>query len=274
MPWFENAAGNRLWYEEYGAGTPILFIHGWCMSSAVWGFQREGLSNFFRVITLDLQGHGKSSVCPDGFQIKGCAGDIVELIEHLGLNQAILAGWSLGAQIAIEVSQLNTERVSGLVLISGTPRFVQTHDFPHGLSRLEVEGMAKKVYRNIHRAVAGFITRMFACGEDRSVAVGKLLSSVSLPTPETALQALEALVEADMLGCLARINCPTLILHGDCDLVCLPQASEFMEMQVPMSHRIVFAGCGHVPFLTQSSKFNACLEDFCGRVSAGTYRQE
>ena len=273
MPWFENA-GNRLWYEEYGAGTPIVFIHGWCMSSDVWVFQREGLSDFYRVITLDLRGHGKSSECFDGFQIKGCAGDILGLIEHLGLNRAILAGWSLGAQVAIEVSQLNTERVSGLVLISGTPRFVQSHDFPHGLSRPEAEGMAKKVHRNINRALEGFITRMFACEEIRSVVVDRLLSSVSVPTPEAALQALEALVEADMLDCLTRIDCPTLILHGDCDLICLPQASEFMEMQIPMSQRIVFAGCGHVPFLTQSGKFNACLEDFCGRVSDGTYRQE
>jgi pimeloyl-ACP methyl ester esterase len=268
MPWFENEAGNRLWYEEHGAGTPIVFIHGWCMSSAVWGLQRESLSDSFRVITLDLRGHGNSPAHTDSFHIKGCAADIVGLIEHLGIYDAILAGWSLGALIAIETFLLGKERLSGLVLISGTPRFVQSHDFPYGLSRVEADGMAKKVHRDINRALEGFTARMFASGEldDPSLAamVQNLLSTMPMPTADVALQALDALVEADLRDRLAMIDCPTLIMNGDCDVICLPQASEFMSMQIPASRRIVFSGCGHVPFLTQSSKFNACLENFRG----------
>ena len=106
MPWFDNDAGNRLWYEDSGAGTPIIFIHGWCMSSEVWRFQREGLSDSFRIITLDLRGHGNSPPHADGFDLDGCAADVAGLIEYLGICDAILVGWSLGALIAIEVSLL------------------------------------------------------------------------------------------------------------------------------------------------------------------------
>jgi len=262
MPWFENDAGNRLWYEDQGVGAPILFIHGWCMSSAVWSLQRTGLSNTFRIITLDLHGHGRSQFQTDGFTIQGCAADIAGLLRHLGINDAIVAGWSLGALIAIATYRLCKERISGLVLISGTPRFVQTGNFPFGLLQEEAEGMAKKVRRSIQRALNGFTARMFASGEEPSEVVQRVLSAIPVPDTEVALQALEALVEADMRDCLATVNSPTLIMYGDSDVICLPQASEYMALQIPNSRLVAFAGCGHVPFLTQSSKFNEKLEDF------------
>lgn len=273
MPWFETVAGSRLWYEEYGSGTPIVFIHGWCMSSAVWELQREGLESSFRVLLLDLQGHGKSSLHSNGFQIGGCAEDIAALLGHLGMHDVILAGWSLGAFIAIETYLLCKERISGLILISGTPQFLQSADFPYGLSQTEAEGMAKKVQRNLRRALDGFFTLMFAPGEDESEDIQKLLSSVTEPTTDVALQALEALVEADMRDRLALVAIPTLIMHGDCDDICLPKASEFMSMRIPMSRQVIFSGCGHVPFLTQSSAFNDAIKEFRVSMSGGVYKQ-
>jgi pimeloyl-[acyl-carrier protein] methyl ester esterase len=274
MPWFENETGNRLWYEDHGIGTPIVFIHGWCMSSAVWEFQREGLPDSFRVITLDLRGHGRSPLPMDDFTIKGCAGDVASLLQHLNIYDAIVAGWSLGALIAIETLLLCKERLAGLVLISGTPRFVQADDFPFGLLPNEADGMAIKVRRSLHRALNGFVERMFAAGEIPSDRVHRLLSSVPVPTAHVVLRALEALVEADMRDNLTGISCPTLIMYGDSDSICLPKASEFMAAQILKSHKVEFAGCGHVPFLTQSCKFNEFLEDFRDRMTGGEYRQE
>jgi len=114
---------------------------------------------------------------------------------------------------------------------------------------------------------------MFAAGELRSDRVNEILSSIQAPTTEVALSALAALVEADMRGRLASISCPTLVMYGDADVICLPKASEFMARLIPMSLPVMFSGCGHVPFITQSRKFNACLEEFMGRVcSGGEYR--
>ena len=70
MAWYAGDSGDRLWYEDHGAGTPIVFIHGWCMSSAVWRLQLEGLSDTFRVITIDLPGHGKSLPPAGGFHTR------------------------------------------------------------------------------------------------------------------------------------------------------------------------------------------------------------
>lgn len=275
MPWFESDAGNRLWYEEHGVGTPIVFIHGWCMTSAVWGLQLEYLSDSFRVITIDLRGHGNSPLPSDGFHISGCAADIHGLFGYLDIYDAILVGWSLGALIAIESCLLCNRRLSGLVLISGTPQFVQSADFPYGLSRAEADGMAKKVQRNIGRALEGFFTRMLASGEAESAIVHGLLSSIAVPPADVALQALGVLVETNVRDRLAKIDVPTLIMYGDSDVICLPEASEFMSRQIPLTRQVVFSGCGHVPFLTQSRKFNECLDEFRGRVcSENEYRQK
>lgn len=271
MAWYAGYSGNRLWYEERGAGTPIVFIHGWCMSSAVWRLQLEGLPDSFRVIVIDLPGHGNSPAHAGGFHIKGCAADLAGLFESLQLHDALLAGWSLGSLIALESFARLREKLSGLVLIAGTPRFTRGDDFPYGLSRIEVDGMNRKVQRSLRRALEGFTARMFAQGEldDPSLAatVHGLLSNVPIPTVEVALQALVTLAESDLRGRLALIDLPTLIMSGDCDVICLPQASEYLAQRISSSRRVIFAGCGHAPFLTQSIRFNRCLDEFRGMVS-------
>jgi len=275
MPWYAGDAGGRLWYEERGAGTPVVFIHGWCMSSAVWRLQREGLSHAFRVIAVDLPGHGTSPPPAGGFHVKCCAAGVAGLCESLDLHEVLLVGWSLGSLIALEVSLLLRERLSGLVLTAGTPRFMQGDGFPYGLSSVEVEGMARKVQRSLRRALDGFSARMFAPGElddpALAVMVQELLSALPVPAVDAAIQALDALVETDQRERLALIDLPTLILNGDSDVICLPQASAFLAERIPSARQVVFAGCGHAPFLTQSRRFNACLEEFGGMVSGSAH---
>lgn len=271
MAWYAADSGGRLWYEESGAGTPIVFIHGWCMSSAVWRLQREGLSDSFRVITFDLPGHGKSTMPVGGFCIKECAVELAGLFESLGLHKALLAGWSLGSMIALESVAALRSRLSGLVLIAGTPCFTQGNGFLYGLSRFEVDGMTRKVQRSLSRALEGFTARMFAAGEldDPSLAtmVQEVLSTVPLPTVDAALQALDALTETDLRDRLSLIDLPTVLMSGDSDVICLPEATEYMAQRIPSARQVVFAGCGHAPFLTHSARFNACLEEFRGMVT-------
>lgn len=266
MPWFETGSGARLWYEDCGSGPPIIFIHGWCMSSAVWRLQMEGLSGSSRVIAVDLGGHGQSPQYPGGFSIKGCAHDIAELAESLDLQHVLLAGWSLGSMIALEATAVMKERLTGLVLIAGTPRFVQGDGYAPGLSRNEADGMARKVQRSLERALEGFTARMFAPAEldDQKLAsrIGDLLSEVPLPTTGVALQALRALAEADLRDRLDSIDLPVLVVNGDRDVICLPQASDYLARRIPFSRQVLFAGYGHAPFLTDSNRFNSCLKEF------------
>ncbi len=269
MPWCNLKSGRRLWYEDHGEGPLLVLLHGWCMSSAVWRFQFETLGRTFRVIAPDLRGHGQSEAASDGHDFAGFSADVVELFQHLDLHDAVLAGWSLGAQVALLAYAGLRERLCGLVLISGTPRFVAADDFPYGLGTVEIAGMGVKVRRNPVKALQGFMADMFADGErgihEQDERIRQILGAIPLPDKQVAVQALKALEEADMRGVLPAIDLPTLILHGDQDRICLPGASAYMARHITASSHVAFNGCGHVPFLTQCNEFNDAMSSFSRR---------
>ncbi|GFE61320.1 alpha/beta fold hydrolase [Geobacter sp. AOG2] len=270
MPWYEDSRGERLRYREQGQGPALVLIHGWCMSSAVWSLQLDRLSARFRVIAPDLRGHGDSPVGSGECRLETFCSDIIDLFRYLDLNGAILAGWSQGAQVAVRAVPLLQERLSGLVLICGTPLFTSAADFPHGLAPAEAQGMALKVRRNLKRALEGFVARMFVPGElaasGREEEIRALLDAVPVPETAVALQSLASLAEADLRKQLAAIDRPTLVISGEHDPICPSAASAFMAKRIPAGRHVTYAGCGHAPFLTRCDGFNAGLADFSREV--------
>jgi pimeloyl-ACP methyl ester esterase len=266
VPWYENDRKNRLWYEDQGVGPVIVLVHGWCKSSAVWRFQLDALSKYFRVIAPDLAGYGKSGCPADEIDLYGYAADLVALFNALKLENTLLVGWSQGAQIVLQASLALHERLWGIVLVSGTPRFTSSVDFPHGLSETEANGMANKVKRNLGRALAGFNAHMFAEDELENATNGEqileLLSSEPLPETGIAIQGLKALYKADLRSILRKIKLPTLIINGNQDQICLPGASSFFAENISESRHVIFSGCGHAPFLSHAADFNNCISEF------------
>lgn len=270
MAWCVLRGGKRLWYEERGKGPPLVLLHGWCMSSAVWRFQFEALGNVFRLIAPDLRGHGQSDQAADGHGFPGFAEDITDLFQYLDLWEAFLAGWSLGAQVALLACELLRKRLSGLILISATSRFTAVADYPHGLEMSELDGMGVRVRRNPARAFERFRADMFAPGEcdDPVLAdrIHRLLGGVPLPDKQIAVQGLRALAEGDMRGLLSGIDTPTLIINGDRDRICLPAASSYLATRIKNSVHVPFGGCGHAPFLTRNDEFNEAITGFYWRI--------
>lgn len=260
MPYFKNRSGELLWYEDSGSGIPLLFLHGWCMSSVVWQSQFMQLNRDFRVIAPDLRGHGKSRAVSGHFDFEHYAADLEDLVQCLELERIILIGWSMGAQIAIQVFDALSEKLAGLVLVSATPCFTVKDDFPFGLARNEAFGMRLKVTRNLARALDGFHGRMFAEGEagdpHTAIRIKELLDSVVPPDASVAVEAIDSLADADMRPLLARISLPVLILNGDRDPVCLPQASDYLMGHIKFALQKVFSDCGHAFFITRPEMFN------------------
>lgn len=264
---------GHLRYEQQGTGLPVLFVHGWCMSSAVWELQRECIAKKYRYIALDLHGHGRSSSLTGmdaGFQ--GYAADILHLIEHLDLQQLVVVGWSMGAQAVLKAYHRLQDRLAGLVLVGATPRFTAADHFPFGLPPKEAEGMRVKLRRNLDLALTGFQHNLFADREldDPAVArqVETALERVVMPTAPAALAGLEALMDEEVLDDVHRIFCPTLLIHGLQDRICLPQASAWLEQAIPGSRRIVYPECAHAPFLSRNLQFNNDLIHFVGACHA------
>lgn len=268
MPWYRNRVGESLWYEDVGQGVPLVLLHGWCMSSVIWQEQFHGLQSSFRMIAPDLRGHGRSLEITERLDFERFADDLHDLVRYLELDDFYLLGWSMGAQIALQAFDGIRSLLSGLVLVSATPCFSARDGFTYGLSSNETSGMRLKVERNIQRALSGFKTRMFADGElsgsQDAERIKALLDSVTLPAVEVALMALDSLVNADMRTLLNRIAVPVLIVNGDRDPICLPQASDFLAGQIGTSSQITYPGCGHAIFLSRPSQFNDDIIRFAG----------
>jgi pimeloyl-[acyl-carrier protein] methyl ester esterase len=266
MPWYRNRIGEQVWYEERGAGHPLILLHGWCMSSAVWKYQFDGLSDSVRLLAPDFRGHGRSRDVAGKITFSGLATDLVDLIEARDLEKVVLVGWSMGAQIALQACAELSGRLAGMVLISATPRFTASDDFPCGLADSEARGMRLKVQRNTGRALEGFYSRLFAAGELEGCAnaaeIVHLLSSIESPDTEAALASLDALVASDMRHLLPSITTPTLIMNGGQDRICLPPASRYLHEHIAGSEQVLFPECGHAPFWTFRDDFNANLVRF------------
>jgi pimeloyl-[acyl-carrier protein] methyl ester esterase len=270
MPFFVNRSGEQLWFEDAGAGVPVVLVHGWCMSSAVWHHQFRDFQSSFRVVAPDLRGHGCSRDVSGRLDFESFAADLADLISFLDLRQIVLVGWSMGTQIALQAYSEISDRLAALVLVSATPCFTAKTDFPYGLTWNESAGMKKKVGRNSNRAMEGFHARMFLEDElvDRPVAdnICALLAAIVPPDTEATLAALESLASADMRNLLPDIKIPTLILNGDGDKICLPAASSFLAENIQSAQQKVFQHSGHAPFLSRHGEFNAEIIRFVKRV--------
>ncbi len=269
--YFRLHTNEDLYYEELGEGSPIVFIHGWAMSGIVWHFQKKALTDSWRVIVPDLRGHGRS-VAPMSTKLtlSDMAEDLVELIQGLSLERVVLVGWSLGGMVALEAFAALKELLAGLVLVGTTPRFVAGEGYAHGLPSKDIRGMAIRLQRDYAKTMGDFFKKMFAPDEIQQDQYQRVVREIILlgrqPASGVALQGLELLAGADLRRILPRIDRPVLLLHGSCDTISLPAASQYMAEHIPDSEMEVMKGCGHAPFLSHPEEFNRLLGGFLERL--------
>jgi len=236
------------------------------MSKKVWHFQLP-LTSKLRIITLDLRGHGRSDATE--FSYAACLSDIAVLLDYLELENVIVAGWSMGSQIAIKAYAELKERISGLLLVGGTPRFCSTADYSGGLSLNEARGMAIRLKRDYRGTSGQFFTSMFSDAEKASIDMMDIAANTvaSLPPLQIALTALQELTDTDIRQLLPVTNIPVHLLHGAEDSICPHGAAEFMASHLPLASIKIFPFSGHAPFLSAADMFNAEVSGFVRTVN-------
>jgi pimeloyl-ACP methyl ester esterase len=270
MPFFETPSGVSIHYESKGEGHPVVFIHGWSMSGRVWRYQADAFASSYRVVTVDLRGHGESSRSVSGYSLKDFASDIAELFENLELQNAVITGWSMGAQIALQSFARLRKRIAALVLVGGTPRFTSSEDWPFGLPQAESRGMAIRLKRNYTKTMGEFFEGMFSAGELSHESYMRIARDIVmggvLPLPETALKTLETLNSEDLRSLLPDIDAPVLLVHGADDKITMPDASLYMVRILPHAAAKIIDRAGHAPFLSRAEEFNSALLSFLEEI--------
>lgn len=266
MPIIHAKDGATISFSDKGSGPAVLFLHGWMMSKKVWHFQLP-LSSKLRIISLDLRGHGRSDATD--FSYAACLNDIETLLDYLAVEKVMVVGWSMGSQLAIMAYPLLKERISGLILVGGTPRFCSAADYPGGLPLNEARGMAIRIKRDYRGTSGQFFTNMFTEAENAFSDLRDIASRTvaTLPSLRVALAALHELIDTDLRQLLPDTNIPVHLLHGAEDSICPLEAAEYMAGHLPRASMKIFPFSGHAPFMSAADMFNAEVSGFARTVN-------
>jgi len=267
MPTFEPERGVTLHYDVAGAGdAPAVLVHGWSMSSRAFAHQAAALAAAGRrVLGLDLRGHGRSAPAAS-HRVEDHARDLAALFDRERLDRALLVGWSMGAQVALEALPALGGRVAALALLGATPRFTSCDGWPHGLPEVSVRALAARVAHRPERALRRFFEDMFAPEElddaGRARAAATALDGAPPTDPAAARAGLDALLAADQRPRLDAVRAPALLVHGARDPICLAAASEWMHARLPRSRLELVPGLGHAPHLSRPDHVSGLLVRF------------
>ena len=270
----ENSGNIDLYYEDHGAGKPVVLIHGWPLSGASWEKQVPALLEAgHRVITYDRRGFGKSSQPSEGYNYDTLAEDLHKLVTKLDLRDCALVGFSMGGgEVARYLGAYGTERVSKAVFIASIPPFLlKTSDNPEGVERAVFEGIEKAIIADRPAFLAKFLADFY----NVDILSGKKLISDQVvqlswnigtgASPKGTLDCVSAWL-TDFRKDLARIDVPTLVIHGDADRI-LPLAATGKRTPefVKGSKLVVVEGGPHGLTWTHAEKVNRELLAFLGQ---------
>ncbi|SCG72112.1 alpha/beta fold hydrolase [Micromonospora humi] len=222
----ENSGDIDIYYEDHGTGQPVVLIHGYPLNGASWEKQtRELLAAGHRVITYDRRGFGKSSQPTVGYDYDTFTADLNTLLEHLDLRDIVLVGFSMGTgEVTRYLGAYGSGRVRKAVLMGAIPPFLlKTDDNPDGVDRQVFEDIKAAVVADRPAYFKDFLNNFY----NVDVLGGTRISDEAwqnsfITAVGASAYAAYACVDSwltDFRDDLAKIDVPTLLLHGDADRI-------------------------------------------------------
>ena len=254
--------------DDVSDAPPIVLLHGITLSSRVWARQFTSLPEAgFRTIAIDGRGHGESTVGDTGHSIANLAADLGGVLTTLDLRDVVLVGHSMGGMavqaFAVHQPEVLEERVSGLVLLSTSPRaFVSdAHRTRRGLER--AAGWVPDLGAVMRQRNLGLLVARLGFGDDpdpRCVeATRQMLGQCSR---ETIREAGRALLEFDVTSQLPDIDVPTLVVVGSADLITSPRDARQIADLVPRARLVEMPRAGHMLMYERTAELDDLLVTF------------
>ncbi|HYG37262.1 MAG TPA: alpha/beta hydrolase [Cytophagales bacterium] len=268
----KGGMGNsiRLYYEEWGNGRPVVFIHGWPLSHEMWEYQLTELPNHgLRCIAYDRRGFGKSDKPWQSYDYDTLADDLKSVLEELNLRNVTLVGYSMGGgEVVRYFSKHGGERVSKVILVgSVAPYLLKTDDNPEGVDRQTFEEMEKKIKEDRPAFLSAFGKQFFGVNLVSHPASEDLLrwaqALALIGSPKATLECLWSFAETDFRNEVSSIRVPTLIIHGDSDnIVPIELTSKKVAETIPGAQYLVYEGAPHGLFYTEKERLNNDILEF------------
>jgi 3-oxoadipate enol-lactonase len=249
------------YYEEAGAGDPLVLICGLSADLQIWRFMVPELSKHFRVVCFDNRGAGRSSAPDEPYSVSGMADDLVNLLNHLHIDSTHVLGWSMGGVIAQTLARSHPARIHKLILLS-------TCHEPDGLLRLSIQNWINVRRSNMpYEQVIRYLARMVFSPElVNNAGVFQQFIEVMLANPYAQslhgfLRQAEALLGYSAPSDVAPIAVPSLVLVGRHDQLTPPYLSEQLAARIPNAKVLVLGGA-HSAAVESPDEYSRAIVSF------------
>jgi len=262
MPFVENQ-GSKIYWDQQGAGEPLLLIMGLSYPSYMWHRSRPVLSKRYRTIAFDNRGIGQSDVPPGAYSMALMASDAAAVLDAAGVHSAHLFGVSMGGMIAQEFALQYSERVLSLILgctASGGPHAVQAE--PAAIQTLMRRDLTPEESKE---AIIPFIydpaTPRESIDEDMAIRMRWY------PTPQGYASQLQGIIGWEAYSRISQITAPTLVIHGETDRLIPPANAKLIAARIPGARLVLIPHASHVFETDQpAAAHQAILEFLAARV--------
>jgi 2-succinyl-6-hydroxy-2,4-cyclohexadiene-1-carboxylate synthase len=254
-------------FEEAGGGPPLLLLHGFTGSGATWEVNLPAFQPYFRVITLDLPGHGASDAPPDPrcYSIEQTAAATVAILDSLKIAKAAVLGYSMGGRIALYFAVHYPEQVERLILESASPGLLTGQERADRVA--SDEALAGFIEQ---KGLTAFVDRweklpLFASQANLPVEVRAKLRRQRLQNQPTglanSLRGVGTGQQPSLWENLAGLTCPVLLLAGELDPK-FKATGQQMQARLPAARLEIVAGAGHTIHLEKPREFENLVKGF------------
>lgn len=270
----ENSTDIELYYEDHGAGQPVVLIHGYPLDGSSWEKQTVALLEAgYRVITYDRRGFGKSSKPTKGYEYDTLAADLNTILTTLDLHDAVLVGFSMGTgEVGRYLSTYGSARVARAAFLGSLePFLLQTEDNPDGVPQSVFDGLTEAVTADRYAFFTEFFKNFY--NSDTFLGTPRLSQEAVDASWSTAAAAgATASVEAqptwltDFRADIPRIDVPALIVHGTADnILPIDSTGRLFAKALPSAQYVEIDGAPHGMLWTHAAEVNEALLRFLGR---------
>jgi len=257
---------QKIHFEDGGQGKPVILIHGWPLSYAMWEYQAAPLMEHgYRVISYCRRGFGMSSKPLTGYNYDVFAEDLNEVITQLNLRDVNLIGFSMGGgEIARYLGKYGSDKVAKTVLISSvTPYLLKDESNPDGVDEKTFDDMKRQLKEDRPHFLAGFGKQFYGVGMISHPVSNEMLEWSNFlayqASPKATIDCVDAFGKTDFRRDMASFTMPTLIIHGTADkTVPIDSSARQTKKMIPHATLKEYDGAAHGLFITHK---NRLMED-------------
>ena len=260
----ETRDGQQLFYRDAGTGKPVVFVHGWTLSSAIWRGQLDWLAGQgLRAVAYDRRGHGQSTKPASGYDYDTLSSDLATMLDRLDLRDVTLVGHSMGSgEIVRYLARHGGRRVARVLLVAPTtPYALKTADNPEGLDKPVYDKLVAALESGRLAYLKAGMPGFLGASSDQETAAWALAIAVQA-TLDAQVQCLRSLSETDFRPDLRAVTMPTRIVYGTADAPIIPVHARRTHEGIAGSRLETYEGAPHALFVTNRDRFNTELLEF------------